>query len=116
MKDQRKEKGKRGEDLAVIALEREHYKIIERNYCIREGEIDIIAEKDDIIYFIEVRSKSNNDYGSAAESITKTKKQKITKTAEKYLADYNIKNFCGFLLISVDLKKEKIEIIPDMLV
>lgn len=116
MIDKRKEKGKKGEELAVTALEKERYRILERNYRFQEGEIDIIAEKDGTVYFVEVRSKSNLSYGTAAESITKIKRQKIAKTAEKYLADHDIKKFCGFLLISVDLNNETTEMIADMLV
>ena len=50
--------GEIGEDLAVRYLEQNGYKIIERNYTRKWGEIDIIAEKDDTVYFFEVKSKT----------------------------------------------------------
>ena len=54
MTDRRKELGKSGEDLAVAYLQNNCYTIVERNYRCRTGEVDIIARKDDILFFIEV--------------------------------------------------------------
>lgn len=115
MNDSRINKGKAGEDLAVSILESAGYEIITRNYQVRVGEIDIVAKKNGCVYFVEVRGKSNDRFGTAAESITLAKKKKIIKTAEIFLQEYNLACNCGFLLVAIDFKKNKAEIINDML-
>ena len=61
------EKGKLGENISVDYLIKNGYKILERNYRNKIGEIDIIALYDGILVFIEVKSRSNINYGYAFE-------------------------------------------------
>jgi putative endonuclease len=89
--------GSKAEDVAVLALEKSGYKIIERNYFARVGEIDIIATKDNFICFIEVKERAYSTFGGALAAIAKTKLDKILLSARKYLhekhwesADYRI--------------------------
>ncbi|MDQ7780147.1 MAG: YraN family protein, partial [Planctomycetota bacterium] len=71
----RKEKGARGEELAAGFLKRNGYKVIERNYTVDGGEIDIIAvEKDsDTICFVEVKYRSSDEHGLPVEAVNRTK-------------------------------------------
>ena len=85
MKDSRKALGHKGETLAVLYLEGKGYEIIERNFRCRRGEIDIIAQKENELIFIEVRSRSTNNYGSAIESINYRKQQRIRTLALIYM-------------------------------
>ena len=92
-----KEIGNKGEDLACQYLEQLGYEIIKRNHCDRVGEIDIIAYKDYIIHFVEVKSVScetqnnvihetPNDFQyNPAEKVDRLKMRKIEKVAEKFL-------------------------------
>ena len=76
--------GALGEDEAVRLLKIQGYKILERNYRIRGGEIDIIARDGDYICFVEVKLRKRNDYGTPAEYITYKKREKLIKTATLY--------------------------------
>jgi putative endonuclease len=81
----RREMGNQGEKLACAALKKKGYRIIDKNYRCRYGEIDIIARQKDCLVFIEVRSKSGTSFGSPEESVTSQKKQKLVSTAMDYL-------------------------------
>jgi putative endonuclease len=77
--------GRLGEDLACQALKKKRYRIIERNYRCRYGEIDIVARKGDYLIFVEVRSKTGSAFGTPEESMTAQKKQRLTASIMSYL-------------------------------
>lgn len=76
--------GALGEEAAVQAIKKQGYKVIERNYRTKMGEIDIIAKDGEYICFIEVRLRKNNNFGSPADTIDMRKQQKIIRTAKYY--------------------------------
>ena len=80
----RRKTGYVGEAAVCDYLEKRSYKIIKKNYTIKGGEIDIIAQKDKIIAFIEVKTRCKNAMVSGFEEITKSKKLRIIKTAQHY--------------------------------
>lgn len=80
-----REIGNIAEDAAVTALEGAGYKILERNYFARVGEIDIIATEGEVICFVEVKKRSYDSFGGGAAAITKNKVTKILKAARRYL-------------------------------
>lgn len=91
MKLSNKTVGKLGEDLACRYLEKQGYKILERNKSFsRFCELDIIAQIKDTIVFVEVKTRSTNDFGSPLEAITKTKYQHIKTGALSYLSECKI--------------------------
>ena len=77
-----------GEDVACKYLKKLKYKIIERNFRTRTGEIDIIAKEKNTIVFVEVKTRSNNNYGLPIESVN-IKKQKHLASAIKYYLHIN---------------------------
>lgn len=77
--------GKCGEDAAEKYLKKHKYKIIERNFNIKGGEIDIVAQKGEYIVFAEVKTRSANDYGTPAAAVTYVKRQRIIKAANIFL-------------------------------
>jgi len=85
MPTKRKEIGAIGEKLAADYLKKRDYKIIERNFRCREGEIDIIAQKSDCLVFVEVRTKRNITFGTPEESVTLSKREKLISLADAYL-------------------------------
>jgi len=87
-----KEIGDAGEDLACQILEEKGYKILERNYRSRFGEIDIIAELGKVVVMVEVKYKEDQGYGLPQEAVTKQKLRKITRTAQIYLRDKELLN------------------------
>ncbi|MGB9765884.1 MAG: YraN family protein [Sulfurihydrogenibium sp.] len=82
--------GSRNENLAVKYLESKGYRILDRNYYSRYGELDIVAEKDGTVVIVEVRSLSKQDFGSPEESLNIRKVSKILKTAQHYLYEKNL--------------------------
>ncbi len=80
--------GAKGEEIAAAFLEKKGYKIIERNFHIRGGEIDIIALDAGILVFIEVKARSTREFGSPLEAITPWKIKSIIKTSQYYKLKY----------------------------
>lgn len=77
--------GRTGEDIAEIYLVKKGYKIIERNFSCRQGEIDIIAKYKEEVVFIEVKTRTNKKYGEPIDAITYYKKKHILKSIKYYL-------------------------------
>lgn len=86
--------GKKGEDIACKYLEENNYIIIERNFYCRQGEIDIIAKdcKTNELVFIEVKTRTNLNYGMPAEAVNEQKRSHIIKVAEYYIYKNKIRN------------------------
>lgn len=84
--------GLSGEQQAKKYLIKQGYKVLETNYKTVLGEIDIIAKKDDVIVFIEVKTRSNTKFGLPRESVTAYKQNKIRTVATYYLKVKNMLN------------------------
>lgn len=80
--------GNYGETLACKYLQKAGYKILERNYRIRGGEIDIVAKDKDELVFVEVKSRWNHQYGLPVESITPWKIKHLMKSAAFYIVKH----------------------------
>ncbi len=86
----RAQTGKNGERLAAEYLRERGFIITERNYHSRFGEIDIIAENEQYILFVEVKTRKDGSMVSPAEAVDLNKQRKISMTASSYL----MKSFC----------------------
>ena len=84
-KKENKIKGNYGENLACKYIKDKGYEILSRNFNCSYGEIDIIAEKDGYIVFVEVKTRAANSLYSPAEAVTASKQRKIITTAQHYL-------------------------------
>ncbi len=84
------EKGKIGEKRSVDYLTECGYKILETNYRNKIGEIDIIALHNDILVFVEVKSRSNTKYGYGYEAVNYKKQRKIIHTSLIYIRNNNL--------------------------
>lgn len=80
--------GKTGEAIAERFLESRGYKILERNYKSKLGEIDIIACDKDTFCFVEVKMRTQDSFGSPLEAITARKQHQISKAALGYLKEH----------------------------
>ena len=80
-------KGAWGEDCAAAYLRRHGYRILARNYSCRFGEIDLIAEKDGVLLFVEVKLRTNLQYGAPREYVTVKKQEKLRAAALLYLSE-----------------------------
>jgi putative endonuclease len=86
-------KGKDGERAAAEYLLSSGVKILDRNFCCPLGEIDLIAKDGKTIVFVEVRSRQLDGLCSPEESITLTKRRRLTRTALWYLKQEGLQNF-----------------------
>ncbi len=109
MEQNKRNTGSYGEDLACKFLEESGFKIVERNYFYGHGEIDIIAKDGDELVFVEVKYRTNDEYGPPELSISKGKQKLVRRTAEAYLYEHEIKDQkCRIDLIAIlQLKGEK---------
>lgn len=77
--------GKIGEGIACGYLRRRGYKILERNYKTKIGEIDIVARDGNVLVFVEVKTRASDLYGTPEEAINARKMRKLTQLAELYM-------------------------------
>ena len=87
--------GLRGEDLAEKFVKKEKYKIIERNFQTRYGEIDIIARKANIIVFIEVKTRASSEFAQPWEAVGFRKRKNLKAAAKIYLQQHPVRE-CEF--------------------
>lgn len=81
--------GDRGEDAATQYLEREGYRVLERNWKTRWCEIDIVAEKNSVVHFVEVKYRASSRQGDGLEYITDKKLQQMAFAAELWVANHH---------------------------
>ena len=95
------------ETCAADFLRKNGYKILERNFRCRLGEIDLIAEKDGVLCFVEVKYRKNTAFGHPEEAVSCGKQQKIRKVAEFYLMCRKIPldTPCRFDVVGVEGKE-----------
>lgn len=77
--------GRAGEDHVAKLLKRRGFRILERNYHSRFGEIDIIGENGQYLVFVEVKTREKDGFSSPLEAVTPAKRQRLIITAESYL-------------------------------
>ena len=107
----KQETGKIGEEIAKNYLERKGYKIIERNFRCRQGEIDIIAMYSGKLIFVEVKTRTSDKYGTPGEAINQIKKMHIEKSAAQYLFHKKLfKTTIRFDAIEILIKEGKCQI------
>ena len=88
---------------AAALLMAKGYRILAKRFRTPHGEIDIIAEHEATIVFVEVRARATAEFGCAAETVTDVKKRKVTTMAADYLARHHITNRpCRFDVVAID--------------
>ncbi len=112
----RRDKGEQAELRALDFLQQRGLITIQRNYSCRRGEIDLVMQDGSTHVFVEVRYRSNPNFGSAAESITPAKQQRVIAAAQHYLLSACKEGFpsCRFDVVAVcGNKQQNIEWIKD---
>lgn len=83
----RRELGNAGEDAVCGFLERNGYTVLERNYTVRGGEIDIIAEKNGVIAFVEVKLRQEGAPVTGEEAVNSAKRRHLILAAQRYMTE-----------------------------
>lgn len=105
-----------GEILAAERLRREGYVILERNYRCPAGEIDLIAREENVLVFVEVRTRGSDGFGSPLESVDFSKQRRLREAARAYLRDrrpaYQDVRFDVVGIVLKEGEEARIEIVP----
>ena len=94
-KTQKQKTGNLGENLACKFLAERGFKIVERNYRKKWGELDIVAEKEGILHFVEVKSSSNPNF-RPEDAVRAWKKKRMSRAIRTYLLDHKIPDETDF--------------------
>ena len=105
-----KELGQQGESIASSLLEEKGYKILSRNWKIGANEIDIIAETDNFIIFVEVKTRSENYLEHPRTAVAASKQKTIIRAANQYIHKYNIDKESRFDIITIIKNNDEFEI------
>lgn len=105
--------GKLGEEAACKLLQKLGYKIIEKNFRTRYGEIDIIvcdsSNKVDTLVFVEVKTRWNINYGYPEEAVTPRKLRLVTKAAQYYkLTHPNTPDLLRIDVVAIEVEDDKV--------
>lgn len=104
----KQETGRSGEDIATEYLEKKGYIILERNFRCNQGEIDIIAIDKEELVFIEVKTRSNQNYGFASEAVNKQKKRHLIRAIKYYIYIRNLENeFIRIDVVEIYIRNKK---------
>ncbi len=108
--------GSEGERAAAAFLETRGYRILDRNYRTRLGEIDLVAEEGRTLVFVEVKVRLNDRFGGPAAAITSAKQARIARLAQQYVVSRRLgERSCRFdvvLIWGADPKTRRIELLP----
>ncbi len=103
MADNRKKLGQWGENLAAKHLEDKGYEIVERNWRMARGEIDLVVRGGQELIFVEVKTRRGRKMGSPEEGITRHKADKLLMLAQQYLAQHDLEVDWRIDLVAVEL-------------
>lgn len=107
----KKEIGDRGEFYCVQYLLKNGYEILHRNYRKSFGEIDIIARRDGVVSFVEVKTRHHHPMTQPWEAVGYRKQQHIIQTAQAYLIEYDVHAFCRFDVCEVIVDSETLNLL-----
>ena len=116
LRTEKKELGRKGEEIALQFLKRKGYRIIERNYVCKLGEMDIIAREKDTLVFVEVKARTSTVFGPPQLAVNSSKQRQLSKVALNFLREKRIGDVkARFDVVAILLgpKGDEIELIQD---
>jgi putative endonuclease len=102
--------GKLGEELSVEFLQKNGYEILETNYVFQKAEIDIIAQKENILAVVEVKTRSSIDFGLPQDFVKPAKIQLLVKAINEYVVSNDLDLEIRFDIIAIHKNGKKFEI------
>ena len=109
--------GAHGEAIASAALARRGYRIVERNYRSRWGELDVVAYDGDTLVFVEVKARRGAQFGDPAFAVDRRKQRRLVRLAQQYLSRRRLgEPLCRFDIVVVDERPEgppRVEVITN---
>lgn len=114
--------GRFGETVAADFYKKQGYKILIQNYYVAGGELDLVVEAEDVLIFVEVKTRSNEKFGQPIEAVHRQKQLHIQRAAIRYLEENPVEKEVRFDIIEVIAKQrdggfvvEKINHIPNVI-
>jgi putative endonuclease len=104
------ELGIKGEEIAVEFLEKNNYRILERNWRFKKAEVDIIAFKKGVLAVAEVKTRSSNYFGDPQDFVNQKKIQLLVEAINEYVISKNLDVEVRFDIIAITKNQEKFEI------
>jgi len=104
------ELGKKGEQLAVEFLQKNGYKILDRNWRYKKAEVDIIAQKNDILAVVEVKTRSSNYFGNPQDFVNQKKIQLLVEAINEYVISKDLDVEVRFDIVAILSNKNSFEI------
>lgn len=95
--------GQKGERIASEYLQKQGYTILHKNYRYKRGEIDLIAKKESLLVFVEVKTRSTDTFGYPEEAVNLRKERMLLNAADEYIQQQNWKRDIRFDIIAVTL-------------
>lgn len=107
--------GKLGEDLAVKYLLEQGYEILERNWVFQKAEVDIIAQKNEVLIIVEVKTRSNLEFGNPQDFVNPKKIKLLVKAVNEYVIvnDFDCSTRFDIIAVKKDATKFEIEHLQD---
>jgi putative endonuclease len=102
--------GEQGEEIAAGHLKEKGYRILHRNWVSGKKELDIIAETNDCIVFVEVKTRSENFLANPQDTVSREKQRMMLFAAEAYIRRYNINKESRFDIITVISKGQNFSV------
>nr|WP_294795912.1 YraN family protein [uncultured Mucilaginibacter sp.] len=99
--------GRKGELMAKLYLEQQGYEIMDENWCHGKAEIDLIAYKDKVIIFTEVKTRTGNGFGEPEDFVDNRKQRLIAGAADEYIYLMNHQGEVRFDIIAILFKSEE---------
>jgi len=109
----RQDLGRSGESRAAAVYQKNGYTVIERNWRIRTGEIDLVLERDRVLVFCEVKTRSSDRFGTAAEAVGPKKQLQVRSVATAYLSQRSGRAPAGIRFDVAAVTPEGIDIIEN---
>lgn len=98
----RLETGRKAEELAAAFLRAKGLAVLERNFRVKVGEIDIVARDGDEVVFVEVRARASREFGGAAASVGGAKRRRLIRAARLWLQARGWDGACRFDVVALD--------------
>ncbi|MFN3757193.1 MAG: YraN family protein [Flavobacterium sp.] len=98
--------GKLGEEIAANYLDQQGYEILERNWKFEKAEVDILAQKDDFLVAVEVKTRTTDAFGLPQEFLKPAQIKRLVKAVDEYMQQHKITNEVRFDVIAIIIHKK----------
>lgn len=104
------ELGKKGEEIAADFLQKAGYEILERNWVFQKAELDIVAQKENILAIVEVKTRTSADFGLPQDFVKGKKIQNLVKAVDQYMTENDLDLEVRFDIIGIVLNNHQTSI------